>query len=443
MNPLTLDFIRRWKWLLAVQFTAVSAGWIFHGRESQARLHLEIAVAIAMSWDLMRGYVRGQLGLPQGGAAIAAGLWWSVVGAGAAVQISGMLLGGVVLAPLFGLEVDPGALGLHAVLAVLMLGTAQFFLTGLPAAPPRTLSGHLKAGFFGLMWGLSMWGFFALTFIDPAGWRDVTPGEAAVLVLLGGCAVASWFTTRKMVQDRAVPVHGSAPAKASGIPVNALPGATVWRVRLLQEGRWFLPVVVMVALAAAFMISINWHTIESGWPWRLTTTDYIYRSMGMLCVMTVFPLVAVSAGTLRACRGFPVPLRHWALLVAFRPFAAGVLVFGLFTLMVWAVSRSSVVEGKALLTFLPLCSALSLIQALMLRHPRLPVVLGLLILISMLGTLFPEILRHYRPSVPGMLAAALAMLGLSCVLHLRWLGRGSRIYRLNQGILRMAGGAQR
>ena len=164
----------------------------------------------------------------------------------------------------------------------------------------------------------------------------------------------------------------------------------------------------------------------------------------MLCVMTVFPMLAVSAGTLRACRGLPVPLRNWAMLVAFRPFAAGLLVFGIFTLMVWAVSRSSVLDGDALLAFLPLCSALSLVQAFMLRHPRLPVVIGLLMMIAMLGTLFPEILRHSRPGSYGMGATSLGLLVISLRLHVRWLGNSSPIYRINQGFLRMVGGgAQR
>ena len=80
MNPLTLDFIRRWKWLLLVQFVITTGAWILHAGEPKARLHLVVIVAVAMSWDLMRGLVRAQLGLPQRRSSIAAGLWLSVVG---------------------------------------------------------------------------------------------------------------------------------------------------------------------------------------------------------------------------------------------------------------------------------------------------------------------------------------------------------------------------
>ena len=91
MNPLTLDFIRRWKWLLLAQFVVTALTWVSHATQPKDRLHLEMFVAVAMSWDLARGLVRAQVGLPQERPGITAGLWFLVVGVGMGVQTAAML----------------------------------------------------------------------------------------------------------------------------------------------------------------------------------------------------------------------------------------------------------------------------------------------------------------------------------------------------------------
>ena len=213
MNPLTLDFIRRWKGLFLVQFVITAGAWILHATVPQTRLHLVVIVAVAMSWDLMRGLVRAQLGLPQRRASIAAGLWLSVVGAGAGVHLAAMMLGGVLLAPLLGQAVDAGVLGLHAVFCVLLIGTVQFILTGLPAAPPRTLAGQVKGAIFGGLWGLPMFGIFWLSFFAPASWEQVTMGQRWIMLVMGALTVASWFTARSMMLERAMPKLEAVPPR--------------------------------------------------------------------------------------------------------------------------------------------------------------------------------------------------------------------------------------
>lgn len=441
MNALMLDFMQRWKWLLVGQFLLVAGAWTQHAAVPQSRIHLEIGLAIAMSWDLMRGVVRVQLGVPQSRATVASGLWVSVVVLGAGIQWLAMLVGGVILAPVFGKGVNFDALGLHAVLSVLMIGTSQFLLTGLPAAPPRNMAEQIKCGFFGLMWGLSMWGFFALTFVAPHQWSAVTGIHAFVMVVMGVCAVASWFTTWRMLMERAVPVQQAAGFKTTGKPGLMPMGRDGWPVWLVQEGRWLLPVVLMVMLAAVFMVSIQQPV---GGPLEIQPDPFQYRSMGMLCAMTTFPMIMVTMGTLRAGRSLPVARRSWALVMTLRPFVGGVLVFVVFSLVSWVTGRSSGIEGKALMTFLPWCSALSLVQALVLRFPKMVVVIGLIMVISFFGTLFPEMLQRRGADGAGLMAGlAAGLLVISAWLHGRELTRSDALYRVNQGFLRMIGGAQR
>ena len=398
---------------------------------------------MAMSWDLMRGAVRSQLGLPQRRPEIAAGLWLSAVGVAFAINLTGMLLGAVVIAPLLGRPADVGLLSLHAVLSLVLAGTMQFLLTGLPGTPPKTLAGNIKGGIVGMLWGLAIWVGMSVSFVAPESWARMDTRQTMLMILLGGLTVISWFTTRNMLMERAVPTHEAAPVKAAGDLRAMSLGVSGWRVCLSKESRWFLPVVMMVLLAATFMISIR---RVSGSPGGLPERDLIsfqFHSMGMLCGMILFPLLGVSAGTLRACRGVPVRLGNWAALMTLRPFAGGLVVHGLYTLVSWAMGRSSGVEGGLLLAFLPLCSGLSLVQAVMLRHPRMPVMFPLLMLVSLLGGVFSEWLLYSHPNAVAMLGVAGAVLALSCWLHLRWLGNSSQVYRLNQGFLRMMGGAQR
>ncbi len=440
MNSLTLDFIRRWKGLFLVQFVITAGAWILHATVPQTRLHLVVIVAVAMSLDLMRGLVRAQLGLPQRRASIAAGLWVSVVGAGTGVHLAAMMLGGVVLAPLLGQAVDAGVLGLHAVFCVLLIGTVQFILTGLPAAPPRTLAGQVKGAIFGGLWGLPMFGIFWLSFFAPASWEQVTGGQRWIMLVMAALTVASWFTTRSMMLERAMPKLEAVPPRPAVDDRPGLHGNKGWGVRLEQEVRWLMPVVFMVLMAAVFMISINDFRGRGATP--SGQGMYQYRSMGMLCVITAYPLVMVAAGSLRAMRSLPVRLSICALLVALRPFVSGAVAMLVFMALNFVIGRSSGMEGWAFVAFLPLCSLMSLAQAVMIRYPRLPVAMGLLMVISMASVIFVELLAL---SLPGMwlLAAGGLLLLVSWGLHCRWLSRSSGIYRLNGGFLRMMGGAAR
>ena len=209
MNPLTLDFIRRWKWLLLAQFVVTALTWVSHATQPKDRLHLEMFVAVAMSWDLARGLVRAQVGLPQERPGITAGLWFSVVGVGMGVQTAAMLGGGAVLAPLLGQAVDPGVLGMHVVFGVLLMATVQFILTFLPYGPLRMMAQPLKGGVVGTLWGLPMFGAFLIARFGPASWQNVSVFEGWVMGLLGGLRVASWFTTKSMMSERAMPKNPS------------------------------------------------------------------------------------------------------------------------------------------------------------------------------------------------------------------------------------------
>lgn len=436
MNPLTLDCLRRWKWLLLPQFLIVTVAWFYH-----FRLHLEVIGVLAMATDLSQGSVRAQLGLPQRRAAIAAGMWLSVVVVGAAVQVAAMLLGGALLAPLQGKMADPGVLGMHAVFCVLIIGAAQYLLTGLPSAPPRTLAGRVNAVILGLLCMAAMYGGLLIGFFAPISWEAMTPMHFWIMLVLGALGVVSWFTIRRMISERAMPIQEAAPPKRATDPAFLFAGAQGWRLRMIEEVRWLLPTMLGVLVAAVILISIGDYpkggAAKEGAGWISQ-----YRFLGMLCSISVFPVMMLAAASLRAFRSLPVPLALCSLMVALRPFMAGLAVFLVYTLLNWVIGRGTGMEGRALAAFLPLCGLMSLMQAVMLRHPRLPVAFALLIAFSLASALLPDVMRLPFPSI-GLLVLSAVLLVVSWRLHVRWLGKRSRIYRLNQGFLRMAGGAQR
>ena len=129
-------------------------------------------------------------------------------------------------------------------------------------------------------------------------------------------------------------------------------------------------------------------------------------------------------------------------MTALRPFCGGLAVFAVFTLTTWLLDRSAGGERQALLAFLPFCGVLSVAQAVILRYQRTPVMIVLIFSLSIFFGNFPELLRWAQTGV-WMAAVGIGLLVFSWWLHVRWLGRGSQIYRLNPGFLRIAGGAQR
>ena len=67
----------------------------------------------------------------------------------------------------------------------------------------------LKGGVVGTLWGLPMFGAFLIARFGPASWQNVSVFEGWVMGLLGGLRVASWFTTKSMMSERAMPKNPS------------------------------------------------------------------------------------------------------------------------------------------------------------------------------------------------------------------------------------------
>ena len=162
----------------------------------------------------------------------------------------------------------------------------------------------------------------------------------------------------------------------------------------------------------------------------------------MLGGMSVFPLVSVTAGSLRAMRSLPGSLASCALIAALRPFWGGWAVFLVYALLIRLVGRSTGMVGHAFWAFLPFCSLMSLGQAIMLRWPRMPLLIVMLFTITFISVGLPDVMKLSIPAwwLPG---AGLAVLLMSWKLHLRWLGRCSQMGRLNQGVFGMPGSTPR
>lgn len=444
MNPVTRDFVRRWWWLFTAQFAITAIAWTQHDRSRGAMLHLEIFPAVAMSWDLVRGLIRPCFGLPMKRSAVARGLWLPVVVAGPVLTIAAMLLAAAICR-LSGMEPPSSAvLTLHGVISFLLAGAVQFLLTGLPTRPDLSLAGKIRDGFLALLWGLCVSATFWISFVIPHAWDKIGTGAAIVLIFLTGISIASYFSIQSMLIWRALPRQGSFPvqlaASASGSPLHGVRG---WRIWLGQELRWqaLVPFMVLMVIGSLELMA---RLSNPGAGSLMTGGPNRYSSLTVLAAMLVVPLFGMVVAPLRAFRALPVARGTYAALVALRPVVYSLNLFLTCAVFSWAFGRATGTEGRALVIFVFLGSLWSLLQALLVRSPRFPVAIAMVMIASPVAmTTIPLVFQAGAPVFWMPLASAL-LIPVSWLLHRRWLRTSSGIYRNQLWLMRFpAGGGAR
>ncbi|RYD26993.1 MAG: hypothetical protein EOP86_25180, partial [Verrucomicrobiaceae bacterium] len=295
------DFAGRWKWLLLIQLIVSAAGWAFsqrirtpHGGSSAALEHLEFGVAVAMSWDLLRGLNRACLAWPVTGKSLARGMWLAVAGIGPFVSslavLPGLLYCMAAKLPLPSWSI----LSLHVVLSFLLGGILQFVLTGLRIGIAPTLGGQVRDGFFGMLWGLSLSATGWLGLVIPMRWEDIHTGGAVILGFMAVITLISWFTTPGMVVARAAPAVGgpgrsAAPEASNTEPrISLLQGVSGWPLWLGLELRWLAFLPLMVALIMGVLRGIG-RLSSPGVEAAVVAGPNQYSSLAMLCAMLLLP----------------------------------------------------------------------------------------------------------------------------------------------------------
>ncbi|MDB6136046.1 MAG: hypothetical protein JWM59_4289 [Verrucomicrobiales bacterium] len=446
------DFAGRWKWLLLIQLIVSAAGWAFsqrirpqHGGGGVALEHLEFGVAVAMSWDLLRGLNRACLVWPVTRKSLARGMWLAVAGIGPFVS-SLAVLPGLLYCMAAGLPLPSWSiLSLHVVLSFLLGGTLQFVLTGLRIGIAPTLGGQVRDGFFGMLWGLSLSATGWLGLVIPMRWEDIHTGGAVILGFMAMITVISWFTTPGMVVARAAPAVGGRGRSAVPGVTNTelrnslLQGVSGWPLWLGLELRWLAFLPLMVALVIGVLRGIG-RLSSPGVEAAVVAGPNQYTSLGMLCAMLLLPMFSMSCGPLRAFAAMPVRRVSRILLMVLRPPVYALVMCAAFLLLNHITGQANSGILRAACLFALIGSLTSLLQSFLIRWPSFAAVIALgAVLAPTAMLLFPLLLRQDVPVLWLPIASA-GILLLAAALHLRWLRTSTTIYRSIPWLQRYAAG---
>lgn len=433
MNPVTLNFIRRWNWVFVIHFAATTLGWILY--QEGTKLHFEMLAAVAMSMDFTRGLVRPCLGLPITRPVLARGLWFAVVAINPVLTLLSMITAtGFCL--LFRSDGPSWSLmSYHLVISVLLSGTMQFLLTSLPVRPAPTLSGRIRDTVIGLGWGLSLSATLWISFMLPAGWDGIHASGWIILLLLAGLSIASWFTTRSMLAGRAASRAAVLETSVQRTASAALSGSSGWWLWFQLELGLLIPMCGMIVIIMGMMEGMA-RLSSAGVSAAMKGSANTWLTLGLVCSMITFPLFARAVGAARVFRAMPITLGQQALLLTARPFIYCLALFSMFGAVSLLMGRAPGEAGRALSIFLLVGSLMSLSQAGMVRYPRFPVAIGMgVVLAPTMVIAMPMLLRQDIP-FHQLAAPGGAFLLVSWLLHRRWLLRSSEFYR-SQGWLAM------
>ena len=441
MNPVTLDFIRRWNWVFVIHFAATTLGWILY--KEGAKLHFEMLAAVAMSMDFTRGLVRPCLGLPITRTVLARGLWFAVAAVSPVLTLLSMITATGFCLIFRSNGPSWSLMSYHLTISVLLSGTMQFLLTSLPTRPAATLSGRIRDTVIGLAWGLSLSATLWISFMLPAGWDGIHAGGRILLLLLAGLSIASWFTTRSMLVARAETRAAVPASSALRTPSAALSGSGGWMLWFQLELGLLIPMCGMIVIIMGMMEGMA-RLSSSGVSAAIReSANTTCLTLVLVCSMITFPLFARAVGAARVFRAMPITLGQQALLLTARPFIYCMALFSMFGVVSLVMGRSSGESWHALSIFLLVGSLMSLSQAGMVRFPRFPVAVGMgVVLAPAMVIAMPVLLRQeipfYQLAAPGG-----ACLVVSWLTNRRWLLKSSEFYRSQRWLAMISKGTNR
>ena len=434
MNPLTRDFLHRWRWIfLFCHFATTAFVWKLDAMDRKplfsVRLHLEIFPAIALSFDLARGLLRPGFGLPMNRAVFARGLWLSVVATGPLLLLGTIVLAGV-LCFISGKPMPaPGVISFHLTLSVLIAGTAQFLLSSMPVQPSTTIAGKITGIVLGSLWGLSISTPFWISNFIPSGWAAMGTASTLILSLLTALTVASWFTTQRMITERVMVRSSSSPGMGLETPMT-LAGSGGWSIWWRQEANAIAFVGAMAVMVIVIQ-EIMMGSFRSGVSDAMKDPSNAYLTLGMVCAMMMTPLFARAAGGARLLRALPISGNRLALILAARPAAYALFLFASVSVYYSFMGRWNGQEGRAVCVFIFIGGLLSIMQAINVRHPSTKVTMAMAMFLSPGVVLTSPVVVDSAYPVLWLGILGIALLPVSWLLCRRWMRTSSGFYRQN------------
>lgn len=429
MRILVLDFMRRW-WWVAVLVALVGFLPCVDG-DADDFVPMAMAGPILLSWELQRGATRATRTLPVARGGLATAFWvegvlvFPVLQAAAhAVAVGLLVLSGEAQLAGFGYVLPAFLLNAGYAGAMLVL------LSCLPREQPATPAGHIRAGAFGALWGISIPGAMILTIrLDPV--QNIVLGTAGFLPLAALCIALSYVRARRLgegnvqrqraakTKPREAPVHPS--------DISTAPGGfpSIWA----QEAKK----VILLFLAFLFimlMISRGRHGHSQG----SSVVPFVCFPFFILVVARVPPWTTAA----RAFRMLPVSRGRLALFFLSIPVIAALSGFALFAVLsaLWGHPGALPLVTVVMVIVLAVTWLVSVAVLCVGPVPSMVLVfVGMFLFFLMAGPGLSDVLRsEHAVSEYATVAAILAGSAVASYCGIRHvLGASSAVYRHKRG----------
>ena len=430
MMPIVQDFVKRWWWLLGIQFLVTFVFWALPGPMAQ-RIHFENLGPIALSFDLMRGLARSCLALPLARRAFARQIWIGVILVPTAVGSLAMLC-----ASIFHGDFSMQDWALHSVIGCAISGSLLLLLTGMPTKPSTTILGQWRDGIFGALWGMGMMVSMLFLFMGSAVFPNLNAFIPWVLSAMGVGTILSYFTTQRMVVNRAIPLgtrQGSLNSRMTP-DVETVAGWRLW-IRLELRNQLLLGSMVFCGLLLTRMITHS-QGMQTGGVLE-------FGQMGAFMMMGTLMMFMFGVMSLRAMRGLPISRQLLATIFVLRPMLGCLTICLFFVLCGLLFGTSSALSFGGILTLLISGALMANIQAICFRfpHPLFGICVTFFVGPFVAGY---EHLQRFVTQAPILICCLIVAGYLGAwMLHFRFLRTSSKIYRRQAWLARFMPTANR
>lgn len=428
--PIVQDFVRRWWWLFAIQFLVTFVFWALPGSMSQ-RIHFENFGPIALSFDLMRGLARSSLALPLARKAFARQLWIGVILVPTCVGSLAMLGASV-----FHGNFSPSVWALHTLIGLTIAGSLLLLLTGMPTQPSTTTLGQWRDGIFGALWGLGMMSSMLFFFMGSAVFPSLNASIPWILGVLGAGTVLSYFTTQRMVENRAIPpgARQVSPMVTRTPDMEIASGWSLWfRIELRNQ---------LILGSMVFFGLLITRTITNSQ--RMPRGNVLeFGQLGSFMMMGTMMMFIIGIMSLRAMRSLPISRQRLASMFALRPVVACVTICLSFVLFGLVFGSQNSLTLGGVLTLLISGALMSIIQAIGFLFPHPLAVICVAFFVGPMVAIYGHLQRfvtNFPVSIIGLIVAGYVG---AWILHLRFLRTSSKIYRRQTWLARFIPAANR
>ena len=412
MASLILDFLRRWRWLVAlyVLFTAL---------ESLCGVPLAFtpAAMICLIFDGQRGVFRSVRPMPITRRAQATAWWIIGVPLPSLLALLPAILGTAIHAHYALSRAEPWFVMTANAVVGLGWGSLCFLLaTLLPTRPPNGALETVGQAIVGMCWGIMFPGSMLVIQFLPKTVAALHPWHWAVAAAVPVLFVLSFLTSSEMLRRRSSALLAGPsrkqpdPLRSEGRSITGVPFYL-----LTFGGRTALLLFAMAAVQILFLRFIFGHG----------AANQPAFSIQIIMMALIFGIVTSDMAGLRALRTLPLSTPHLALLILSVPAISG-LAAGLIVTLFYPDAKSDLLPLVRLLVTTLIVAGFSSLALAVVLH----IAGGIRFVVIMLLGIIPAILAQIGISYPWSLGAAGSLAGLGgFALLMRGLRRSSTFYQ--------------